>query len=69
MTSHPWRGDEIARLNRIIESQQKALAHWRSEADRDAGTLKRYHQALLDIAHSFDSDAALRERALKEIEP
>ena len=44
--------DEIARLRRIIEAQNKALAHWRSEADRDAGTLKRYSEALYRIAHT-----------------
>ena len=48
--------DEIARLRRVIEAQEKALAHWRSEADRDAGTIKRYTHALEMIDRGVERD-------------
>ena len=38
--------DEIERLKAIVRSQDAALAHWRRESDRDAGTIARLSREL-----------------------
>jgi hypothetical protein len=38
--------DEIERLKGIVRSQEAALAHWRREADQDAGTIARLSREL-----------------------
>jgi hypothetical protein len=60
--------DEECRLSRVIEAQEKALAHWRTGADRDAGTIKRLYAALTVIAtmQSGNIESA-RRRALQEL--
>lgn len=40
---------EVMGLRRMVEAQQKALAHWRREADADAGKIARYEAALRGI--------------------
>jgi len=43
----------IARQRGQLDSQSVALAEWHRKADEDAGRLKRYYEALFEIAHGF----------------
>ena len=41
--------DQLQQALATIRSQDAALAHWRREADRDAGKIARYEKALCRI--------------------
>lgn len=47
----------------VLAAQGKALAHWRREADRDAGEIRRQHDALFRIAFGSDSLEDVRHLA------
>ena len=59
--------DAEARLSAEVASLKSALAHWRQKADEDAGRLKRYSDALYDVAFGFASLLEVRERARREL--
>jgi hypothetical protein len=40
--------NEVERLKGVIRAQESALAHWRREADRDAGLILRLQSELKD---------------------
>lgn len=44
--------NEVQRLRGAVDAQDKALMHWRREADKDAGKIARYERALRTIAET-----------------
>jgi polyhydroxyalkanoate synthesis regulator phasin len=47
-----WATDRIAQLEGIQRNQESALAHWRSEADRDAGKIARLEKRIAELEDS-----------------
>lgn len=60
--------DELASLRRTVERQNAALMHWRREADRDAGRLRRMNDALFRIANGGDDLETVRKIAREQLE-